>query len=135
MTNSLLERMTTTMPKKNSFLAQRDAQKEAEHKQRLRCLSEIHIMAMMISAHNKLQVGPGRAPDLLAEYVNVKAKIAQDIQNDIGDSHKKNGQGDPEFLYTKKDLAITLKKIFGREMWPHFREFFPMLEQYWDVEV
>lgn len=117
----------------NSFLAQRDAKKEAEHKERRRALSEIHIIAMMISAHNKLQVGPGRAADFLVDYVHTKEKIAKDINEDIGDSHKKGGNGDPEFLYTKRNLAAQLKQIFGAEKWKHFREFFPLLRQYWDI--
>lgn len=118
-------------PKPNPLLAKRDAQKDAEHKQRLRCLSEIQIMAMMIAAHSRLQVGPGRAPGFLIEYVHVKARIAKDITDDIGDSRKKNGNGDPEFLYTKRNLARELRQIFG-ESWQQFREFFPMLRDYWE---
>lgn len=123
------------MPPKpqNPFLAKRDAQKEAEHKQRRLALSEIHIMAMLIAAHNKLKVGPGRAPGFLVEYVAVKEKIARAIQADIGDSRKKNGDGDREFLHTKKDLALTLQKILGPENWTNYREFFPMLRDYWDI--
>lgn len=117
--------------KQNPFLAKRDAQKEAEHKQRLRCLSEIQIMAMMIAANNKLQVGPGRAAGFLSEYVNVKAQIARDIADDIGDSRKKGGSGDPEFLYTKRNLASRLRRIFGKS-WAQYREFFPMLRDFWE---
>lgn len=116
----------------NPFLAKLLAEKEAEHQQRVRALSELHIMAMMIAAHDKLQVGPGRAADFLTDYVNTKTKIAQDIQNDIGDSHKKGGNGDPEFLHTKRDLARKLRQIFGPKMWPHCREFFPVLRDYWE---
>lgn len=119
-------------PKPNPMLAKLEAQKEAEHQQRRRALSEIHIMAMLIAAHNKLKAGPGRAPGLLVEYVQVKEQIAKDIADDIGDSRKKNGNGDREFLHTKKDLAITLKKILGPENWRHYREFFPMLRDYWE---
>lgn len=117
--------------KPNPFLAKLEAQKEAEHQQRRRALSEINIMAMMIAAHSKLQVGPGRAPGFLAEYVHVKERIAKDIQEDIGNSRKKNGDGDPEFLYTKRNLARELRQIFG-ESWKQFREFFPMLRDYWE---
>lgn len=119
--------------KKNPFLAKLEAQKEAEHRQRVRAHSEIHIMAMLIAAHNALKVGPGRADILLTEYVNVKTQIAQELTADIGDSHrKKGGAGDPEFLYTKRNLAATLKRIFGPEKWRHYREFFPMLRDYWE---
>ena len=117
--------------KPNAFLAKRDAQKEAEHKQRVKAHSEIHIMAMLIAAHNALSVGPGRADKLLVEYVNAKTQIAKDVAADIGDSHKKGGDGDPEFLYTKRNLAATLKQIFGPEKWLHYCEFFPTLREYW----
>lgn len=118
--------------KPNPFLAKLEAQKEAEHQQRRRALSEIHIMAMLIAAHNKLKVGSGRAPGLLVEYVRVKEQIAKDIADDIGDSRKKNGNGDREFLHTKKDLALTLMDILGPENWRHYQEFFPLLRDYWE---
>lgn len=123
------------MPPKpqNAFLAKRDAQQNASHQYRLRALSEIHIMAMLIAAHNKLNAGPGRAPGLLVEYVAVKEKIAKTIQEDIGDSYKKNGNGDREFLHTKKDLALTLKGILGPDNWRNYQEFFPVLRAYWDI--
>lgn len=117
----------------NPFLARRDAVKESQYQGRLRAQGEIYKMAMLIAAHNKFKAGPGRAADFLLEFIAVKEKIARDIAADIGDSRKKNGEGDPEFLYTKKDLALTLKAIIGLEKWKHLREFFPMLRQYWDV--
>lgn len=123
------------MPPKpqNAFLAKRDAQQNASHQYRLRALSELHIMAMLIAAHNKLNVGPGRAPGFLVEYVTVKEQIAKTIQEDIGDSYKKNGNGDREFLHTKRDLARTLKAIIGPDNWRNYQEFFPVLKRYWDI--
>lgn len=117
----------------NAFLAKRDAQKEAEYKRQQRAHSEIHIIAMLIAAHNELKVGPGRADFLLAEYIDVKMQIARDLLEDVGDSHKKGGSGDPEFLHTKRDLAVALKRILGPEKWKERRELFPMLQQYWDI--
>lgn len=117
----------------NAFLAKRDAQKEAEYKRRLQSHSEIHIMAMLIAAHNELKVGPGRAAFLLAEYMDVKMQLAKDVTDDIGDSHKKGGDGDPEFLYTRRNPAKTLKGILGPEKWKECQEFFPMLRRYWDI--
>lgn len=117
----------------NPLLAKRDAQLLAFHEQQRRALSEIDMMAHLISAHNELKVGPGRADFLLAEYIDVKMQIATKLLEDVGDSHKKGGNGDPEFLHTKRDLAITLKRILGPEKWKERREFFPMLQQYWDI--
>ena len=119
--------------KPNPLLAKLEAKKEAEHRERVRTHSEIHIMAMIIAAHNALGVGPGRADKFLVEYVNAKTQIAQEITADIGDSHrKKGGAGDPEFLYTKRNLAGVLKRIFGPDKWRHYRDFFPMLRDYWE---
>ena len=118
--------------KPNPLLAKLEAQKEAEHRQRVRAHAEIHGMAMLIAAHNALDVGPGRADKLLAEYVNVKTMIAKEIMDDVGDSRKKGGAGDPEFLYTKRNLAVELKRIFGPDKWRHYQEFFPMLRDFWE---
>lgn len=61
------------MPKKpNPLLAAFEAQKEAEFRGRLQRNSEIDIIALLIAAHNELKVGPGRAGDLLAEFLDVK---------------------------------------------------------------
>ena len=123
------------MAKPNAFLAKRDAAKESEHRQRLQCLSEISIMAMILAAHEELHVGPGRASFLLAEYVSQKMGIARTLLDDVGDSKRKHGDGDAEFLHTRKLLACRLQDIFGREKWEaECKEFFPMLRMFWDWE-
>ncbi len=119
--------------KQNPLLAAFEAKKEAEFDIRLRQNSELSIIAMLIAAHNELKVGPGRAGFLLAEYIDVKMQIADDLLTDIGDSHKKGGNGDPEFLHTKKDLALALKRILGEENWKNYRELFPICREYWDI--
>lgn len=117
----------------NAFLAKRDAQLLAYHEKQRQALSEIDLIAHLISAHNELKVGPGRAGFLLAEYLDVKMQIAEMLLADVGDSHKKGGNGDPEFLHTKRDLAITLKRILGEENWLKYRELFPICRDYWDI--
>lgn len=117
----------------NAFLAKRDAQLLAYHEKQRQALSEIDLIAHLISAHNELKVGPGRAGFLLAEYLDVKMQIAEMLLADVGDSHKKGGNGDPEFLHTKRDLAITLKRILGEENWMKYRELFPICCDYWDI--
>jgi hypothetical protein len=117
----------------NPLLAKRDAQLRAEHEQQRQALGEIDMIAHLISAHNELKVGPGRAGFLLAEYIDVKMQIAQMLLDDVGDSHKKGGNGDPEFLHTKKDLALTLKGILGEKNWENYRELFPICREYWNI--
>lgn len=122
------------MPKpQNPFIAQIRAQERAKYQQLRQCHEEIDLMATLIGAHNELQVGPGRAGFLLAEVLDVKMQIAKNIIEDVGNSDKKGGDGDPEFLYTKKNLAVTLKAILGEENWKRYRELFPMLKDYWEV--
>lgn len=117
----------------NPYLAKRDAKLAQQYEGQRRAQSEIGIIAMLIATHNKLEVGPGRASDLLEEYVRVKNDIAKELVNDVGDSRKKGGDGDPEFLHTKRDLALTLKSILGEEKWKYYRKFFPICKEYWDV--
>lgn len=117
--------------KPNPYLAKRDAIKEAEHRRQLSYYNEIDRIALLLAVHKELKVGPGRASFVLAEYMDQKMKIAQAIVDDIGDSHKKGGDGDPEFLVTRRNLAAELKAIIGPEKWPELRELFPMLREYW----
>lgn len=117
----------------NAYLAKQRAKKEAEFAVRLAAHTEVKLMALLISANHTLKVGPGRAPGLLDDFVETEMQIAQDILDDIGDSHKKHGNGDAEFLHTKRDLALTLKRILGPDAWPQYRELFPMLREYWEI--
>jgi hypothetical protein len=77
-----------TIPQ-NHFLAKRDAQQRAFHEKQRRTLAEIDMIAMLISAHNELKAGPGRAPFLLAEYIDVKMQLAKELLEDVGDSGKR----------------------------------------------
>lgn len=118
--------------KQNPLLASFEAKKEREFKYRLQGHLELDMIAMLVAAHNELKVGPGRAGFLLAEYLEVKMQIAGMIMEDVGDSHKKDGNGDPEFLYTKKQLAVLLRSILGKENWEKYREFFPICRDFWE---
>lgn len=117
--------------KPNPLLAQFEAQLRAEHRALREAHAETHIIAMIIAANKELKVGPGRAGFFLAEYLDTEMQIAQKLIDDVGDSRKKGGNGDPEFLTTKRDLAAELKRIFGPENWPKYRELFPILKEYW----
>lgn len=119
--------------KPNPLLLKLEAKLEAEHQIRVRQHIEIDRMAMLFAAHRRLKVGPGRADGLLEEHTKVKSEIAKAIRDDIGTSDKKGGDGDPEFLHTKRDLAKGLKEILGPEAWERDKYYFPMVKDYWDV--
>lgn len=119
--------------KPNPLLLKLEAKYEAEHRADLRANNEIDRMALLIAAHRKLKVGPGRASGFLHEHTDVKMEIAKMIKEDVGDSHKRGGDGDPEFLQTKRSLAIVLKEILGPEAWEQDKHYFPMLKDYWDI--
>lgn len=110
--------------KQNPLLAAYEAKLEAEHKQRLANNSEIDLIADLIAANNKLNVGKGRAGFFLAEKIDVKMQIATDIVK----------EDDPEFLYTRRNLAKRLKQILGKDNWMKYRELFPVLREYWEWE-
>lgn len=109
------------------------AQMEADHKQRIRNISEISLIALLLAAHENLKVGPGRAPGLMAEYLHQKMQIADMLLEDIGGPDKYNkGEwlGDKSFQKTGHDLSVVLRGILGSH-WDEYKEFFPMLEDWW----
>lgn len=123
------------MPKKpNPILAAYGAKKEAEFMERLGRNTEMDLIALLISANRELQVGPGRAGYLLAEFLDVKMQLAGQLLADVGDSNKRDGNGDPEFLHTKNDWATALQKILGPDNWQKYRELFPVCREYWEVK-
>lgn len=117
--------------KPNPLLAALEAKLNAKHRQQLQINTELDRIAFLRAVHKELKVGPGRASFVLAEYMDQKMQVAQAIVDDIGDSHKKGGDGDPEFLVTKRNLAAEIKAIIGPEKWPELRELFPILREYW----
>lgn len=117
--------------KPNPLLDALEAKLEAKHQMQLQMDAEMDRIAFLKAVHKELGVGPGRASFALAEYMDQKMKIAQDIIDDIGESYKKGGDGDPEFLVTKRNLAAEIKAIIGPEKWPEHKELFPMLRDYW----
>lgn len=100
------------------------------HKKRIEYVSEIHAIAALLAAHDVFQAGPGRAPKFLIAYLEVKEQIAKDLVADVGDSITPGGNGDPEFLKTRRDLATALKAILG-DKWDEYKTMFPLLEIYW----
>ena len=118
--------------KPNPLLAKMEAKLEAEYQTRLRFHSEIDRIAVLVAANRELKVGPGRAPGFLDTYRDTKVEIAKMIKEDVGDGLKKGGNGDPEFLQSKRDIAVALRNILGPEAWQKYKYDFPMVEEYWD---
>ena len=110
--------------KPNALLAAFEAKKEAEFMNRLALNSEMNMIAMLIAGSDLGFIGEKRADLLLAQLVETKMQIAQDLLEDV--------KTDKEMVYTRADLARRLKQILGRDGWIRCRELFPLLRDYWD---
>ena len=89
--------------KPNPFLAKL----EAQHQARLAINSEINMMAVLIAGNDLGFIGPKRADLLLAQLVETKMKLADDLVDDA--------KTDKDLTHTKADLARRLKNILGLE--------------------
>ena len=119
------------MGKPNAMLARYEAKARAEAKAeydaKLDILSEIDLIAHMLSVHEDLGVGPGRAEASLNGYLESKLEVAEAIYKECTEDE----QG--EFCVTQRDLAKSLKEIFGATNWNKYKYMFPMLRTYWDL--
>lgn len=112
--------------KPNPLLAAFEAKKEAEFSGRQARLSEIDLIAHLLSCHEDLGVDPGRAEKCLNGFLESKLEVAEAIiresdEDDLG-----------EFSVTQRDLARQLKSILGADNWQKYQHMFPMLEPFWD---
>ena len=110
--------------KPNPLLAQFEAKKEAEFMGRLACNTEINLIAMLIAGNDLGFLGEKRADLLLAEVIEVKMQIADQLVSDAKD--------DATLAYTKADLARRVKQILGPDGWERCKQLFPLLKEYWD---
>ena len=107
-------------------------QLEADHRERRYRLAEMYMVALMITVHEELKVGPGRAGAVLQAFIDNKKKLAQELLTDVGGVDRYGEyQGDKRFLHTRHDLATALKGIFSPDDWDKYKELFPLLEEYW----
>lgn len=111
------------MKKQNPILAQFEAKKEREFQGRLACNTEMNLIAMLIAGNNLGFLGEKRSDLLLAEVIEVKTEIADNLLTDAKD--------DKTLAYTKADLARRVKQILGADGWNRCRELFPLLKEYW----
>lgn len=116
--------------KQNPLLAAFAAKLEANYQQRLDVNNELDTIAFMVTIHEELGVGPGRAGRLFNAFRANKVKLAKTIQEDYGDEDN----GDKEILYTKKKYAQYLRTVFSPEDWEKVKIWFPMLRDYWGGE-
>ncbi len=120
--------MTTMAKKTNPMLAAFEAKLEANYQQRLEVNNELDTIAFMVTIHEELGVGPGRAGRLFNAFRANKVKLAKTIQEDYGPD---KDTGDKEILHTKATYAKLMRQIFSPEDWKRNRIWFPMLMDYW----
>ena len=115
--------------KQNPLLAKYEAQLKAEYKQKLEINSEFDYIAFMKTINEELEVGPGRAGRLFNAFLANKIELAETIDRDYGpDKHT----GDKQLLHTKSTYAKLMRRIFSKEDWARFREWFQFLKEYWE---
>ena len=112
----------------NAFLAKIQAQAAAKEKQKAYAHVEIDTLALLLAAHDVLQVGPGRSGKLVNSFLAYKLEIAEEIEKELAEDLSKR----KELLVIRRDLATRMKEILGRENWVKYRTLFPFLRDYWD---
>ena len=115
------------MTKKNAFLAKLQAQAQKREAVKTEAHVEIDTMAMLFAAHDRLEVGPGRAPGLVNDFLAWKMEIAEAILQELEEDQSKQ----KEILITRRNLAIKTKEILGPEGWEKYKTLFPFLRDYW----
>ena len=114
--------------RKNAFLAKLQAQAAAREAVKTEAHVEIDTMAMLLAAHDRLQVGPGRAPGLVNDFLAYKLEIAEAIVKEIDEDQSAR----KEIVIVRRDLAARMKEILGLEGWTKYKTLFPFLREYWD---
>lgn len=113
--------------KTNPLLAKFEAQLNAKYQAKLEACSEIDLITFMLTVHDELKVGPGRAKLIFDAFLMNRMGIIEAINDDWGDKDS----GDKELLHTKATYAKLLKTIFSKEDWEEVKIFFPLLKEYW----
>lgn len=113
---------------KNAFLAKLQAQAQAKEALVTEANKELDIMALLLSAHDVLQVGPGRADKLLNDFLAYKLEIAEDVYKELDEDKSKK----KELVIIKRNLAYRLREILGPEAWEVRKTLFPFLREFWD---
>ena len=115
------------MPKKNPFLAKLEKQAEAKQAVKTEAHVEIDTMAWLLTVHDVLQVGPGRASKVVEAFLDRKAKIATTMLKELHEDQSKQ----KEIVVLRRDLAARMKEILGPDGWAKYKTMFPFLRDYW----
>lgn len=113
--------------KQNAFLARLQAQAQKREAVKTEAHVEIDTMAMLLAANDRLQVGPGRSPGLVNDYLAYKLEIAEAILKELSEDQS----AVKELVVIRRDLAARLKRILGAEGWEKYKTLFPFLRDYW----
>ena len=116
------------MAKKNAFLAKLEAEANAKAAVKTSAHVEIDTMAFLLSAHDVLQVGPGRASKLVDDFLSKKIEISTAMLDELRGIEV----GKKEIVVLRRDLAARMKEILGPEGWVKYRTMFPFLRDYWE---
>ena len=116
------------MPKKNPFLEKLKTEANAKASVRAESHVEIDTIAMLLAAHDRLQVGPGRASGLVNDFLAYKMEIAESIIKELKEDKSKK----KEIVLLRRDLAARLKEILGQEGWEKWHTLFPFVRDYWE---
>ena len=71
------------MGKKNAFLEKLKAQAAAKESVKTQAHVEIDTMALLLTVHDRLKVGPGRADDVVNDFLAWKMEIAEAIVKEL----------------------------------------------------
>lgn len=85
-------------------------------------LTEINMIATLISGNDLGFIGEARAGLLLEEQIKTKEQVAKALADDA--------KSDPSLTHTKADLARRVKQILGRN-WNKYKYLFHLLADYW----
>ena len=116
------------MAKRNAFLDKLQAQSDAKAALKTSAHVEIDTMAFLLSAHEVLQVGPGRAPKLIDAFLSKKIEISQAMIDEL----RETTVGKKEIVVLRRDLAARMKDFLGPEGWAKYKTMFPFLRDYWE---
>ena len=111
----------------NPFLAKLEQQAAERQSIKSEAHVQIDTMAMLLAAHDRLQVGPGRADGLLNDFLAWKLGIAEEIVKEIDQDQSKK----KELVVVKRDLAQRIKEILGPDAWEVRKYLFPFLQEFW----
>lgn len=115
------------MAKQNPFLAKLKAEAAAKESFKTQAHVEIDTMAMLLAAHERLQVGPGRASGLVNDFLAFKMEIADELLKELDEDKSRK----KEVVVLRRDLAARLKEILGKEGWEKYHTLFPFVKDYW----